>query len=49
MKTRKATGFILLTGVALFSLSFVTGSWAADKADTAEVDKLVDSLCSHCH
>lgn len=50
MKTQKATGFILLTGVALFSLTFVTGSWAADdKADTAEVDKLVDSLCSHCH
>ncbi len=42
MKTQKATGFVLLAGAGLFSLSLATGAWAAD------VNKLVDT-CSHCH
>jgi sulfide dehydrogenase cytochrome subunit len=45
MKTQKATGFILLTGVGLFSLSLAAGAWAAD---TVDVNKLVDT-CSQCH
>lgn len=45
MKTQKASGFILLTGVGLFSLSLATGAWAAD---TVDVNKLVDT-CSQCH
>ncbi len=46
MKTQKTTGFILLTGVGLLSLSLVAGAWAEESSD---VTKLVDSLCSHCH
>ncbi len=46
MKMQKATGFILLTGVSLLSLSLSTKSWAEESSD---VTKLVDSLCSHCH
>jgi sulfide dehydrogenase cytochrome subunit len=42
MKTQKATGFILLTGIGLFSLSLAAGAWAAD------INELVDT-CSQCH
>ena len=46
MKMQKATGFILLTGVGLLSLSLSTRTWAEESSD---ITKLVDSLCSHCH
>ena len=48
MKMRKVTGFILLTGVGLFSLSLAAGARAAEMIDLAEVNKLVDT-CSQCH
>ena len=48
MKTQKATGFILLTGIGLFSLSLAAGARAAEMVDLAEVNKLVDT-CSVCH
>jgi sulfide dehydrogenase cytochrome subunit len=48
MKTQKATGFILLTGIGLFSLSLAAGARAAEMVDMAEVNKLVDT-CSLCH
>ena len=40
--TQKATGFVLLAGAGLFSLSLATGAWAAD------VNKLVEN-CANCH
>lgn len=42
MMTRRATGFVLLSGVGLFSLFLATGAWAAD------VNKLVEN-CANCH
>lgn len=48
MKTQKANGFILLTGIGLFSLSLAAGARAAEMVDLAEVNKLVDT-CSLCH
>ena len=48
MKTQKATGFILLTGIGLFSLSLAAGVRAAQMVDIAAVNKLVDT-CSVCH
>jgi len=42
MMTQKATGFALLAGAGLFSLSLATGAWAAD------LNKLVEN-CANCH
>ncbi len=42
MMTQKATGFALLAGAGLFSLSLATGAWAAD------ANKLVEN-CANCH
>ena len=43
MKTHRTTGFTLLAGAGLFSLSLAAGA-----ADIIDVTKLVDT-CSHCH
>ena len=42
MMTQKTTGFAILAGAGLFSLSLATGAWAAD------VNKLVEN-CANCH
>lgn len=51
MYSQKATGFMFLAGVALLSLTLVTGAQATEMSEeekAAHLKKLVD-LCSACH